>query len=215
VIPLAAEPAAVPDRGALLARFPELASSPWLLFLSRLDRKKNVELLLQALAMAPAGFPRCLIAGDGDELYVRELHAFAASLGVGPRVTWAGHLDGGQKSAALDGASVFVLPSASENFGISVVEALQAGLPVVAARGVAIAKAVEDRGAGACIDAEPSAILAAVSRLLGDETQRQQCADNARRLAKEEYSLAALGSRLQLLYETILGSPERRLSHAY
>jgi glycosyltransferase involved in cell wall biosynthesis len=215
VIPLAAEAAPRADAEAFLSRFPELRERRWVIFLSRLDPKKNVEALLQAVALAPAdASTRWVIAGDGDPAYVRSLHELAGKLGVESQVLWTGHLEGDAKAAALAGARLFVLPSASENFGISVVEALQAGLPVVVGHGVALASAVEEYDAGAAIEPDPQAILEAVQRYLGDEDARALAATNARRLAASEFSMEALGAKLKSLYATILASPDGKLPHA-
>jgi glycosyltransferase involved in cell wall biosynthesis len=101
-------------------------------------------------------------------------------------------------------AEVFVLPSFSENFGIAAAEALLAGLPCVLGKGVAIAEEVAQAGAGIATSIEPKEIAQALQMLLDDENRRTQMGRRAAALAKERYSLEAMGTRLKELYSRIL-----------
>ena len=206
IIPLAVETPTIANGDALLRRFPELAGKRYALFLSRLDPKKNVEGLLAAFAACAAQWPdlRCLIAGVGAPDYVAQLHNLAEQLGIIDRVLWAGHIDGDVKAAAFARADVFVLPSFSENFGIAAAEALAAGLPCVLGQGVAIAGELADAGAALMVDTDPVSIAAALNRLLRDAALRAGMASAARRFARENYSVAAMGLALNRLYSAVL-----------
>jgi len=113
--------------------YPELQGQKVILFLSRLDAKKGLDLLLPAFALVKQKFANAVLvlAGEGDPAFVNCLKAQATALGVGADVLWAGFITGQRKSAALADADAFVLPSHSENFGIAVLEAMAAGTPVV------------------------------------------------------------------------------------
>lgn len=213
VIPLGVEAAATGDNALVRAHFPALGQAPYLLYLSRLDPKKNVAGLLQALrktldgpAPRPAkdvGGVKLLIAGDGNPAYVAQLHALAADLGLSGSVVWAGHVAGDLKASALAGATAFVLPSFSENFGIAAAEALMAGLPCVLGQGVAISQDVVNAGAGVAVTTDPASIAAGLQQVLADESGRVAMADAARRLAQDKYSEQAMGARLVALYEAV------------
>ena len=144
-----------------------------------------------------------LIAGDGEQDYVSSLKARADALGLAEQVIWAGRIDGVAKAAALTAATVFALPSHSENFGIAAVEALHAGLPLVLGRGVALSAQVAAAGAGVVVEPEPAAIAAAMSAYLDQPVLRAQAAANARQLAADQFSLAAMGDRLAHLYAAL------------
>ncbi len=167
VIPLGIEHEAPGDREAFLAAHPALRNRIRVLFLSRLDPKKNVEGLLRALNLLPAEFGdlALVVCGDGAVDYSAELRRLADTLGIADRVVWTGRLEGEAKSAALAAADLFLLPSFSENFGIAAVEALAAGLPCVLGRGVAIAEEIQAAGAGVCVDAAPEAIAEGIRAL--------------------------------------------------
>ena len=175
------------------------------LFLSRLDRKKNVEVLLDAFALLAAHRPAAtlLIAGDGEHDYVASLKARADALGLAEQVIWAGRVDGSTKAAAFTAATVFALPSHSENFGIAAAEALAAGVPCVLSPGVAIADKVAEWGAGEVADMTPRATADALAVYLNSPQARTAASAAAKRLALAEYSTDVMGERLMTLYRGI------------
>jgi glycosyltransferase involved in cell wall biosynthesis len=177
-----------------------------LLYLSRLDPKKNVEVLLDAFAklVERSSIAELVIAGDGDAAYVASLKERADELRISDRVRWLGHVAGEVKAKVFRSAYAFVLPSQSENFGIAVAEALAAGLPCVVSPHVAIAPEIERYGAGLVVSPEPDELADALARLIEQPLQRATCARAARQLARDEYSDAKLGERLQNLYQDIL-----------
>jgi glycosyltransferase involved in cell wall biosynthesis len=204
VIPLGFElPQRSPD--AALARtfeqaFPQTAGRPLVLFLSRLDPKKNIETLLRAMAAVdPAVL--LVIAGTGAPEYAGSLRQLAEAAGVARRVIWTGHLEGELKAAAFAAASVFVLPSMSENFGIALLEAMAAALPCISSPGVALAAEAARDGAVQLV--EPSdvpALAAAITELVQDEAARRELGARAQTCAAA-YSSEAVGEKLLGLYQ--------------
>lgn len=123
----------VPARSALDE--PEPQGPNVVLYLGRLHVKKGIDRLLQAWsALAPERPDWCLwIAGPDDGGHERELRALAASLRA-PRVTFGGPVYGDEKRALYRRALLHVLPSHSENFGMTVAESLASGTPVITTR---------------------------------------------------------------------------------
>jgi glycosyltransferase involved in cell wall biosynthesis len=202
IIPLAVDPADAPaERPA-----PADPGVIRLLFLSRLDAKKNLEGLLSALALLQSVPARLHldIAGDGALAYVAGLKAQAETLGIGAQVSWLGHVEGQAKALAFAAADVFVLPSYSENFGIAAAEALAAGLPCVLGEGVAIANDVVGAGAGIAVATDAASIALGLRRIIADHESLPALSANAVRLARERYSIEAMGANLKQLYEDIL-----------
>jgi glycosyltransferase involved in cell wall biosynthesis len=182
------------------------AAGTTILFMSRLDPKKNVEGLLDAFARLAPAWPglRLSIAGRGSTAYERSLHQRAGDLGLGDKVAWLGHVEGAAKTAALSGADIFVLPSISENFGIAVAEAMLAGLPCVVGRGVALACSIEWAEAGLAVDPDPQSIAAAIETLLSRPQECRGMGENARRFAQAELTAEAMAHRLIALYRDIV-----------
>jgi glycosyltransferase involved in cell wall biosynthesis len=187
--------------GAFRGRFPELAGRRVILFLSRLDPKKGLELLLDGFGRVRAAFPHVtlVIAGSGEDSFVRHLQEKAQRLGVHRDVIWAGFLEGEMKQAAFEAAEVFALPSYSENFGIAVVEAMAWGLPVVVSDQVAIHRDITRDKAGIVVRCDAGEISGALVKMLGDSGMRTEMARNSLRLATK-FSPEAVGGRLIEMY---------------
>ena len=141
-------PEKIPDRELLERRFPELKGKKWVLYMSRIHRKKGLDVLLEAWRQQQRdGRLRLrLRLRDGQEVEQEavlviagpeEERGYAERLKMegGREVIWTGELRGEEKWAALGHAEFLVLPSHSENFGIVVAESLAAGRPVVTTNG--------------------------------------------------------------------------------
>jgi glycosyltransferase involved in cell wall biosynthesis len=187
-----------------------------LLFLSRLHEKKNVPLLLRALAAA-SGRGRNIeltIAGDGEPRYRAELESLSTSLGLGRSVRFVGHVEGIAKQTTFENADVFVLPSAHENFGLAVAEALAAGLPVIVTPGVALAHNVEQAGAGIVVDATQDALASAFEWAAVNPGAMIEMGERAWWLAQRELSWDTSCARVAELYAELASSGGRRVRRA-
>ena len=176
------------------------------LFLSRLHPKKQLPLFFEALAnlnqRAPSRSWELDIAGEGNPAYVAELQQNAQQLGIASQIHWHGFVAGVAKQALLRHAHWFVLPSASENFGIAAAEALMAGTPAVLCPGVALATDVEAAGAGLICEPTTEALSVCLERCLQPPPVAMRQA--ARRLAMERYGWPAISRKLIGRYEEIL-----------
>src|SRR5579883_1635946 len=174
---------------------PELAAegTRMVLYLARIHPIKCVDTLLRAFSEIEDRNSRLrlVIAGDGDPGLVAELQRLADSLRLGDRVRWLGFTSGARKRWLLARADVFVLPSASENFGIAVVEAMGAGAPVIVTSGCGLADFVAQREAGMVTDGTVQSLRDALTRLLSDEPLRLAMGRSGQRAARQELSLEA------------------------
>ena len=202
----------LPGPEQFFERFPEAAGRQVVLFLSRLDAKKGLDLLLQAFAKVHVHFPQSVlvIAGSGEESYVSRLRAQAQQLGLAEEIVWTGFLAGADRLSAIAATTAFALPSYSENFGIALVEALAAGLPCVTTEGVAVSEDVREHDAGLVVPCDASAIALALQRILGDSQLRMRLGANAHRLAAERFSLVTMGLALRGEYQRILSEKRSR-----
>lgn len=212
IIPLGVEPAGKGCGEPIRADIGLPASSRVLVFLSRLDAKKNIEGLLRALALLAMERSdiHLVVAGIGEGAYVTSLKTLAQKLGVGSRVHWLGFVTGQRKADVLAAGDVFVLPSHSENFAIAAVEALAAGLPCILGEGVAISGTVASAGAGVAVSTEPAAIANAITELLADEKSRKLMGENARNLAGEAFSITKMGQAFAGMYKCVTASCRKR-----
>jgi len=125
----------------------------YVLFLGRINWKKGLDRLIRAWREVKG--TRLLIAGNDEEGYLPELQRHVEECGVGLAVTFlARSVSGADKEALFAGARFFVLPSYSENFGNTVLEALIRGIPVVATEEVGAGEVVRQCGGGLVIPAD-------------------------------------------------------------
>jgi glycosyltransferase involved in cell wall biosynthesis len=183
-----------------------LESRPTVLFLSRIDLKKGLDVLLNAFCKVHEKVPSALlaIAGDGDPQFVEPLRQLAQRLRIADNVHWLGFVSGQRKSWLLQNCALFALPSQSENFGLAVVEAMASGLPVIVSPGVALAQLVNRYAAGAVCNPNADELSSTLINWLSDPAKRKRAGDAGRRLAFDEMSLEAFGRRFEELYKAVV-----------
>ncbi|WP_184545002.1 XrtY-associated glycosyltransferase XYAG1 [Mucilaginibacter sp. FT3.2] len=111
-----------------------------LIFFSRIEEKKGLDILISALALVKTPF-HLTIAGNGNQAYVESLKLLANDKGLADKVTWAGFINE-DKFEILGQHDLFILPSHDENFGNAVIESLSAGTPVLISHEVGLANYV-------------------------------------------------------------------------
>ena len=174
---------------------------PYALFLSRISWKKGLDRLIAAWARVPD--VELIIAGNDDENYLPTLRELAASHGVADRVRFIGPVSDTDKWALYENASVFVLPSYSENFGNVVAEAMAAGCPVIVSPEVGIAGLVRAGECGIVTACDPPELAAAINALLADTAQGREFARRARIVARERLSWAGVAAEMEQFYRGV------------
>jgi glycosyltransferase involved in cell wall biosynthesis len=205
VIPLPVE-TVKGDASDFLGRHPEIAGRRVVLFLSRIDPKKGIELLFDAFSalQRKVGNVALVIAGDGAPDYILDLQRRAEQLQIADAVLWPGHISGAYKSGAFAAADVFVLPSYSENFGMAAAEALAARVPTIVTEGVAISSDIRTYDAGLVVKRSAAEISEAISRILTQDGKAGRLIMNAQRLVNGLYSFDSVGRQLRQLYDSVL-----------
>jgi len=182
------------------------ALDPLIGCVGRLSPEKGHAFLLRALPAIVAAFPRagCVLAGDGPSR--ASLEDEARRLGMADRVVFLGHR--GDVPGILSALDLFVQPSLYEGFGMSLLEAMAARLPIVASRVGGIPEVVDDQVTGLLVPpADAQALGRAVTALLGDCGRARRYADAAARRVSERHSMTAVAARVDALYRRVLGSP--------
>jgi len=177
--------------------------SDYVLMLGRISWKKRVETALEALQHLDR--IRLVIAGGDDEGLVPALRAHAASLGILERVEFAGPVAGDVKRRLLGGALALLMPSLSENFGNSVLEAMAEGTPAIVVPQVGVADFVRESGAGFVVAPTAAALADAVRRLQRDPELLAGMRARARAAVAESRSWPAIAARMEDVYRALLG----------
>lgn len=183
----------------------EKFSEPVCLYMSRLHPKKNIEGLLQAWANVTNEIPKAKlrIAGSGEEGYVQTLHKRVQDLNLENSVQFEGFVTGDKKMNLLKKSWVFALPSHQENFGVAVLEAIAAGLPVVISPEVQLADFVKATDSGKVVSREPKEIAKAIIQLFKDEEYRNRMITSGPEEVKKSFSLEQVGRQLHEMYREV------------
>ena len=161
---------------------------PLLAVVGRVQKLKGQELALRALAAMPQPRPMLVIAGEqtpGEEDYLRSLHDLATSSGVAADVRFVGALEREAVAELLAAATVTLVPSHSETFGLVALESAACGTPVVAQRVSGLVESVADGVSGVLVETrDPAEWASVVSLLLDDPLYYDDLAVSARRFAE-------------------------------
>ena len=186
--------------------FPEFANEPYALVLSRLHRKKGLDVLIDAF-LALVETPRfarwrLVIAGDGPPDYVSKLKGMVSTSAHPDSVAFTGWLDGAKKDALLSGASLLVLPSYQENFGLCVLEALSHSVPVLVSPHVNLAREIVLANAGWIATINKEALTTRLAEALGDDEERARRGHAGKELS-HKYSWEKSAKSLVNLYRQV------------
>jgi glycosyltransferase involved in cell wall biosynthesis len=193
----------------LRERYPYLKDKKVILFLSRINWKKGLDILVSAYSklIRERNNLHLLIAGNDEEGYKEKVKEFIKSHGLNyidsesgsmeydAQVTFTGMLTGKEKLEVLAGSDIFVLPSYSENFGVAIVEAMACGLPVVISNKVGIYREVQKNNAGIVVDTDVESIYKGMKHLLDNPAVKEEIARNGRKLVMEYYDINNVAER--------------------
>jgi glycogen synthase len=181
--------------------FPGLAR-PRIGYVGRLAPQKRVDLLVRAFNRM-AGQAELVVVGDGpDRDLIRRL---AAQSPAADRITLAGFVEHAAVPAVLASLDVLVLPSAYEEMGSVLTEAMAAGLPVVASDVGGIPEVVRPGETGLLVPpGDVDALAAALDRLVAEPPLRARLATGSRRRATD-YAWPALAARVAAVYARVTG----------
>lgn len=174
------------------------------LFLSRINPKKGLPMLLDAWGrLAPADW-RLVIAGNDDSNHLPVIKRKISEQGMGERVVIAGPLFGEAKEAAYRNADLFVLPSYSENFGIVVAEALGFGVPVLTTTGCPWQE-LQTHKCGWWVEPTPAGIETALNEALRTTNEElSSMGRRGRRLVEKNYQWPGIAERMLEFYDWLL-----------
>jgi len=209
VIPLGVNtdlPARANGKEILSDKLTNLNGHRYVLVLSRLHPKKGLDIFVEAFVslVEQKNFQdwRLVLAGEGPDDYVQTLKQKISSHGAEEVVLFPGWLEGDEKVAFLQHASLLALPSYHENFGLCVMEALAVGVPVLISPHVNLADEIQAAGAGWVAPVEKLPIETMLAEALGSENERAKRGKAGRDLSRE-FSCESVATRLNELYAAV------------
>jgi 1,2-diacylglycerol 3-alpha-glucosyltransferase len=172
--------------------------------IGRLAPEKNWETLLHAVALAYAEHRsmRLVLIGDGPQK--QTLEALAADLGIAERIIFTGQLPFEEVPAYLKAADMFSFASVTETQGLATIEAMAAGLPVVAVDGSGTHDIVDNGKQGFLVENDPNALASAIKEMLCNPQQMKHFRANALKKART-FDANRLGKQMIKVYEQAIG----------
>lgn len=183
---------------------------------SRLVAKNGVDDLITSLRSLDAHVKLVILGTGPDE---EKLKLLTKKYGLGARVRFLGHVALEDVPQYLAVSDIFCRPSRSEGFGSSFVEAMAAGVPVIATPVGGIVDFLFDPERNAdkdptgifCAVDDPKSIAHAVRRFMDDRVLREKIVANAKRLVTEQYDWDLIARRMEGVYDGVMGErPERK-----
>ncbi|MDX8377184.1 MAG: glycosyltransferase, partial [Mariprofundales bacterium] len=178
-----------------------------ILFISvgRIHPIKGLEVMCDAFKEVASSFNniRLFIAGEGEAKYVNGLKTKYQSLINNQQLFFLGNIDGDDKSSLYQAADVYISTSWSENFGMSIAEAMLAGLPVILSNHCPWPQ-ITEWGAGLMVDNKASAVADAMKLIIKDNNLRKNSGMNAKKHAQKYLSSENIANKMLNCYEFVM-----------
>ncbi|GAK41109.1 hypothetical protein TCA2_3600 [Paenibacillus sp. TCA20] len=196
------------NKGEFRNKHPQTANKKIILFFSRLNFKKGLDILIEAYSelLLEREDIHLVITGPDNDGYGDKVRQWIEEKKIESHVTFTGMLTGLEKHQVLRDADVFVLPSYSENFGISVIEAMISGLPVIISNKVNIYRELLDHEAGEVVNCDPIEVRSSISRIIDDNEYALKLSRNGYEFVSSNYDWNKVGLKLYKNYELILST---------
>lgn len=188
------------------------AATPLVLFLGRINFKKGLDLLVPAFAEVVKTLPdaRLSIVGPDNEGYGKKVRGWCREHNIEDKVIFVDHLEPERVREAYVDADVFALPSYTENFGMTVVEAMACACPVVISDQVNIWREIDEAGAGVVVPLDIARIADAIKMLLLGKEKAGVMGTRGRQAAKERYTWPPIVEKLSEIYRQLISDSAAR-----
>jgi glycosyltransferase involved in cell wall biosynthesis len=193
----------IPSRTLVTNIFPELSNKKWVLYLGRLHSVKRIDRLLEAWHTVSILNPEwhLLVAGPSEGNCKKESLNTVETMNLGKSVTFSGAVSGDLKASMLGHADLFVLPSDSENFGISIAESLSYEVPVITTKGTPWQE-LHTHNCGWWVEKNVDSLSnALIEGMNTSDSDRKTMGINGRNLIKSKYSWDVVGRSMFHVYE--------------
>jgi glycosyltransferase involved in cell wall biosynthesis len=190
-------------RRMLRERYPMLGERKVVVYLGRLSEKKGLDILVDAFAdVASSRHDLFLVIAGPDEGMKSAIEKRIRQLGIDQLCLFTGMVAGENKRALLFGSDFFLLPSRSENFAITAIEAALCGLPIVLSDRVNIWHEFDAANAARVVPPTREAFASALATLLDNPNQTEAMAARGAALVQQRFTWDALADAYEQMYAT-------------
>ncbi|MEH1819247.1 MAG: glycosyltransferase [Nostoc sp.] len=195
----------LPNPELFYQQFPEIRGKTLILFLGRIDPKKGLDLLAPAFAKVYNQFPHThlVVAGPDNIGFMDKAQNYFLQAGCLDAVTFTGMVSGVLKYAALGAANLYVAPSYSEGFSISILEGMASGLPCIITTACNFPEAAKAKAAYV-VEININAIANALIECLSNPQQATEMGDRARKFIFQNYTWDRAADKLIQVYKSVI-----------
>jgi 1,4-alpha-glucan branching enzyme len=173
-----------------------------ILFIGRLVVEKGVQILIEAFARLLTDYPNAHLTIAGSGPYAPNLHQQVEDLGIASSVNFTGFVSEDVRNQLLARCQVAVFPSLYEPFGIVALEAMAAGVPVIASRTGGLAETVDDLKTGLLSPpGDVEALRQSLAQLFDDPALAKTLVQNAHAKVERDYSWEAVAKQTRAIYQ--------------
>lgn len=201
---------ALPVSDLFFQKYPHIKKNRIILFLGRIDPKKGLDMLASAFAKVHRDYPdtHLVVAGPDSINYLPTVKEYFFCGGCISSVTFTGMLSGDLKLSALSAASIYVSPSYSEGFSMSVLEGMAAGLPCVLTKGCNFPEA-GIANAATIVEMDATSIAQGLTQHLANPEQAVLMGIRAREFIFQNYTWESSARKLKDLYAKVTREVEK------
>lgn len=173
-----------------------------LIFLSRIEEKKGLALLFEALALVKFKY-RLTIGGSGEEKYIDSLKLKAQELKLTNKIQWLGQISNQDKYQLIADNDLLVLPSYNENFANVVIESLSVGTPVLVSNRVGLSDYINLKGFGWICSLNAEDISKQLNQAYSADKKRLEIRQTASEIIRDDFDDEVLIKKYLEMYKEI------------
>ena len=181
---------------------PSARNKEIILFLGRIHFKKRPDIAIKAFAKIANEFPNCILvlAGPCSSNYKKELNKYVEKTGLNHRIYFTGILNRKTVLSAFRAATLFLLPSYQENFGIAVAEAMANSCPVIISENVDIKDYIKDGKAGLVCNLNEDSFASAIRYSLSNLDKIEIMGKNGKKVVEKNFKWETIAKKIDKVY---------------
>jgi glycosyltransferase involved in cell wall biosynthesis len=192
------------NKSDLIKKYPHLEGKKIILFLSRINWIKGLDILIPAFAKLhneDKNYHLLIVGKDDGDGYEKRVRQWVNEYGLTDAVTFTGLLIGKDKLMAFYGSDLFVLPSYSEGLPTAVIEAMACGVPIVVSDKVGISKEIMQYNAGTIVKTNVEDVYNGIRNVFQNLDKAKDMALNAKKMAYDLYDINKVADEMIKMYE--------------
>jgi len=197
------------SKSDLINKYPNLKDKKIILFLSRINWKKGLDVLIPAFAKLykeDKSFHLLIVGKDDGDGYENKVRQWVNEYGLTDAVTFTGLLTGRDKLLVFYGSDIFVLPSYSEGLPTAILEAMACGIPIVVSDKVGISREIMQYNAGTIVKTNVEDVYDGIRNVFQNLDKAKEMALNGKKMVHNLYDINKVADEMIKMYEEAINN---------